>query len=67
VYAFSAGSPRLANQICDRAVAIGAERRSAVIGVEFVEQAADSLTLREPSSDGAGWSWRRMVTPEVAR
>lgn len=64
-YAFAGGSPRLVNQLCDRALAIGAAQRSAVINVEFVEQAADSLTSREPSSDGTRWSWRRLVAPGV--
>jgi len=62
ISAFSEGSPRIVNQLCDRTLASSAEQGSTVISVELVEWAADSLTLREASSDGTRWSWRRLVT-----
>ena len=60
VHTVTGGVPRLVNQLCDHALAIGAEQRSQVISFGAIEQAAGTLGL-QTASDGSRWSWRRLA------
>jgi general secretion pathway protein A len=53
VHAYSGGVPRVINLLCDRALMLGAEAGSGVIGADFVRKACVALGLQQPSRAGS--------------
>jgi general secretion pathway protein A len=58
---YSGGIPRLINLICDRALLAGYADRANRIDARLVRRAAESLGLRRPGADLAGWARQRLA------